>query len=67
MIRTILAMANASRHPGVAIALAQATYPNQKLAAPAVFLYLLVSSLVSPLRAAWARKQQARVAGAARK
>jgi len=45
--RTGLALATASRHPGTAIALAVANFPEEKLAISAVLLYLLVNILVS--------------------
>ena len=45
--RTGLALATASRHPGIAIALAVANFPEEKLAISAVLLYLLVNALVS--------------------
>lgn len=46
--RTVLTIASATRHPGVAIALASANVAEDetKLAAAAVLLYLLVSSIV---------------------
>jgi BASS family bile acid:Na+ symporter len=45
--RRMTAIATAARHPGMAIAIAQTNFPNQKLAAPAVLLYVLVSAIVS--------------------
>lgn len=45
--RTVLALSSAVRHPAVALAIASANFPDQKLVAPAVFLYLLVNALVS--------------------
>ena len=45
--RAGLAMATASRHPGMAIALAVANFPGEKLAIAAVILYLLINILVS--------------------
>ncbi len=45
--RTALALANATRHPGMALAIASATFPEQKLALAAVVLYLLVGGVVS--------------------
>ena len=44
--RPVLALATASRHPGIAVAIAQANFPEQKLAMPAILLYLLVSGIV---------------------
>jgi BASS family bile acid:Na+ symporter len=45
--RTVLAIATASRHPGMAIAIAAASFPAQKLVVPAIILYLLVSMAAS--------------------
>jgi BASS family bile acid:Na+ symporter len=44
--RSVLALATASRHPGIAVAIAHANFPEQKLAVPAIVLYLLVSGIV---------------------
>ncbi|HEV7473864.1 MAG TPA: hypothetical protein VGN90_07435 [Pyrinomonadaceae bacterium] len=56
--RTSLALSTASRHPGIAIALAQANFPEQKLAMAAVLLYLLVSAFVSIPYLLWTRRRQ---------
>ena len=45
--RSVLALATASRHPALAVAIAQANFPQQKLALPAVLLYLIVSTVVT--------------------
>ncbi len=45
--RTVLAFSTAARHPGMAIAIAAANAPQQKLAAAAVVLYLLVSAVAT--------------------
>jgi BASS family bile acid:Na+ symporter len=47
--RQVLSLATASRHPGVAIAIAHANFPQQKLVAPAVLLYLIVSGILAAL------------------
>jgi BASS family bile acid:Na+ symporter len=57
--RAGLAMATASRHPGIAIALSVANFPEEKLAVPAVLLYLLVNALVSIPYHLWTTKRQA--------
>ncbi len=55
--RTVLALSTATRHPGVAIALAAANFPDQKLAPAAVLLYLLVSAIATKFYLVWnARK-----------
>jgi len=53
--RTVLALSTASRHPGVAIGIAHANFPQQKLAMAAVILYLLVSVIVSVPYLRWIR------------
>lgn len=55
--RPVLALATASRHPAVALAIAQANFPAQKLAGGAVFLYLVVSGILSALYLAWVGRQ----------
>jgi len=45
--RTVLALSTASRHPGIAIAIATANFPDEKLVMPAVLLFVLVSALVA--------------------
>lgn len=57
--RTALAVASSSRHPGIAIAIAQANFPEQKLAMAAVVLYLVVNALISIPFLRWARRGQA--------
>jgi BASS family bile acid:Na+ symporter len=54
--RSALALATAARHPAVAIAVASASFPQQKLAPVAVLLAFLVATLVSVPYAAWRRK-----------
>ena len=56
--RPVLALATASRHPAVALAIAQANFPAQKLAGGAVFLYLLVSAVMSALYLKWVERRQ---------
>jgi BASS family bile acid:Na+ symporter len=55
--RSVLAMATASRHPGIALALARATFPEQTLVTPAVFAYLLVSVVLSSVYARWMKRR----------
>ena len=42
----VLAVATASRHPGIALALASANAPNEPFGGP-VLLYLLLSAIVA--------------------
>jgi bile acid:Na+ symporter, BASS family len=45
--RRVLALATSSRHPAIAVAIAHANFPQQKLAVPAIILYLIVSGIVT--------------------
>jgi bile acid:Na+ symporter, BASS family len=56
--RPTLALASASRHPAVALGIAHANFPNEKLAAPAVILYLIVSSVLSVVYLKWVKRQE---------
>jgi len=56
--RTVLAVATAMRHPGVAIAIAAANFPGQSLPAAAVLLYMLVSGVVIVPYAYWRRRHR---------
>jgi BASS family bile acid:Na+ symporter len=47
--RSVLAMATASRHPALALSIAHANFPQQKLVVPTVVLYLIVSGVVTGL------------------
>jgi bile acid:Na+ symporter, BASS family len=62
--RTVLAHCTASRHPGVALAIANANYPQEKLALAAVLLYMLVNAVISTLYLNWRRRHQPGLAGA---
>lgn len=54
--RTVLALSTASRHPGIALAIAAAAFPGEKLALPAVLVYLIVSAIVSIPYVMWRRR-----------
>jgi BASS family bile acid:Na+ symporter len=45
--RTILALSTASRHPGIALAIASRNFPNENRLLPAILLYLVVNALLS--------------------
>ena len=55
--RTSLAISTASRHPGIALALVAANFPEQKLAMAAVLLYLLVNGFASVPYLLWTRRR----------
>jgi BASS family bile acid:Na+ symporter len=54
--RTVLALSTASRHPGVALAIADANFPEQQLVLPAVLLYLIADAALSLLYWNWRRR-----------
>ena len=55
-VRTALAIATPARHPGLAVAIAQANYPAQsRLVAGAVVIYLILRVLLSFPYARWQR------------
>jgi len=56
--RPVLALATASRHPAVAIAIASSMFPEAKLAPAAVVLALIVTALASLPYQKWAKKAQ---------
>jgi len=62
--RSVLALATASRHPGVALAIAAAAFPKQKLVIGAILLYLFVGFIVSMPYVMWRRRQLAAAAEA---
>jgi BASS family bile acid:Na+ symporter len=57
--RATLALATATRHPGVAIAVLHAIDPDDKSVAPVVLLYLLVAVVVSVPYVAWRKRARA--------
>lgn len=58
--RTSLAISTASRHPGVALLLAGANFPAEKLVTTAVLLYLIVNAVVSIPYLLWTKRQPQR-------
>lgn len=57
--RTAVALAVASRHPGIALALATVYFPGQTLVAPALVTYVLTSELVALPYIRWIKRRQA--------
>jgi BASS family bile acid:Na+ symporter len=55
--RTVLALATATRHPGVALVICAGIFPAEKLVAPALMLYLLVGAIVSVPYVRWRKRQ----------
>jgi bile acid:Na+ symporter, BASS family len=57
--RPVLALATASRHPAVALAIANANFPQQKLTVAAVFMYVILSGILSALYLSWDKRRRA--------
>jgi BASS family bile acid:Na+ symporter len=55
--RTVLALATASRHPGVAFVIASGNFPGEKLMAPALILYLIVGAIASVPYVKWRKRR----------
>ncbi|MDM0034487.1 hypothetical protein QTI33_20290 [Variovorax sp. J22P271] len=55
--RVVLALSTASRHPGIALALATINFPNEPGVTAAILLYLLVNVVVSMVYVTWQRKR----------
>lgn len=53
--RTVLALYSSARHPGVALAIAQANFPQQRIAIAAILLALLIAAGVSAPYMNWVR------------
>jgi bile acid:Na+ symporter, BASS family len=54
--RTVLALATSSRHPAIAVAIANAAFPDEKLAPAAVLLVLIVNALAAAPYTAWRKR-----------
>ena len=65
--RPVLALATALRHPAVALAIAHANFPEQRLASAAVFLYVILAGMLSALYLSWVTRRPAGRAPAAPK
>jgi BASS family bile acid:Na+ symporter len=57
--RRVLALATATRHPGVALAIASTNFPDQKLVQAAVVWYLIIAAILSALYLSWRRQRDA--------
>jgi len=55
--RTVLALATAMRHPGIAIAIGQAAFPGNEVIRAAVLLTVLVVALATMPYASWAERR----------
>jgi BASS family bile acid:Na+ symporter len=61
--RAVLALATATRHPGVALAIATQAFPTLKVA-PALMLYLVVCAIASAPYVLWCERRSKRLAAA---
>ena len=56
--RSVLSLATASRHPALAVAIAHANFPDQKLVGPLVVIYLIISGVVTTLASKFMKKAE---------
>lgn len=56
--RPVLALATSARHPAIALAIAHANFPNEKLVAPCVLTYVVLSSLLALPYLNWSKRNQ---------
>ena len=54
--RAVLALATASRHPGVALAISSANFPGDKAVLPALLLYLLAATVLAIPYVMWRKR-----------
>jgi BASS family bile acid:Na+ symporter len=54
--RSVLALATASRHPGVALVIAQLAFPTEKAVLAALLLYLVAGMIVTLPYVRWRKK-----------
>ena len=55
--RTVLALSSSFRHPGIALAIAHANFPDEKLAPAAVILYGVVAAIAAKPYVSWTRRK----------
>ncbi len=58
--RTFLALASATRHPGVAVGIAHAHFPNERAVIPSVMLYLIVATIAAVPYVRWRARRAAK-------
>lgn len=54
--RTALAIASSMRHPGVALAIARTSFPEETLAPAAILLFLLIGAISTSVYGAWRKR-----------
>ena len=57
--RPVLALTTSARHPGVALAIAHANFPGQKLVGAVVVLYLILSAILTVPYLNWSKRTRA--------
>lgn len=57
--RSVLALACASRHPGVAFTIAHLNFPHERAVPAAILIYLVVSGLISLAYVRWRKRSHA--------
>ena len=62
--RAVLALASATRHPGVAIAIASANFAERKMVLAAILLFLIVGGIVTGSYARWIKTRTGKAAAA---
>jgi bile acid:Na+ symporter, BASS family len=55
--RSVLALSTATRHPGVALVIATGIFPDNKLIAPAIIIYLIVATIASAPYVIWRKRR----------
>jgi BASS family bile acid:Na+ symporter len=63
--RVVQALSTASRHPGIALAIAHANFPEQKLTPAAILLYLIVNAIISIPYLDWRKRRHVGTVGGA--
>jgi BASS family bile acid:Na+ symporter len=61
--RAALALASATRHPGVALAVANANFPGEKLVLAAILLFFLVNIAITVIYLKWWKRRSTQTAG----
>jgi len=62
--RPVLALATASRHPAMALAIAHENFPDQRLVAPEVALYVILGGILSAVYLTWVTRTRHSAASA---
>jgi BASS family bile acid:Na+ symporter len=55
--RTVLALATATRHPGIALAIGSTNFPEQKAVLPAILLYVVLCAIFTIPYTVWRKRE----------